>query len=293
MKKYIISAAVILLSLCLFACGQQKKNMSEIFDEKPAGTQSLSNKDSGTKQKNTGSSEDKKETSTESDTALAGEEKKEDVKPPEENRNETPENDSTSGENKENTGSDVPQGDNADPGITAGTSQKTDTSEDTQSSVTPVPEKFTLSDAEIQNIKSRYIEAEDFYYTMLYQHYDLDSYDVIEKKNSDGYSNEYRRVLYYDVNSLADLKSVYGDYFTADFVSKIDFNSYIEENGKLYCTETENSASSSGTKHIYTIESIDENNAYIVRTLADGSSMQKIKAVKNGGVWYFGGVAIG
>ena len=146
---------------------------------------------------------------------------------------------------------------------------------------------FSHSEAEKQTIINRYIEAQDFYYSMLYQQFDLDSYDVIVRKNADGYDTEYHRVLYYNVNSKADLTARYREYFTEAFVGSVDFSSYIEENEKLYCAETRSNVSGN-TAHGHTVESIDENNAYII---AAGTS-QKIKAVKSDGKWYFASVAI-
>ena len=157
----------------------------------------------------------------------------------------------------------------------------------------PQPTEYKHSQAEIGTIINRYIEAENFYYTMLYQRYDLDGYDIITKENPDGYNTQYHRVLYYDINSTAELKDCYRRYFTEDFVARVDFNSYIEENGKLYCAQTENSAGQQGVKYLYTVESISENTANIIRTRTDGTSMQKVGAEKIGGEWYFGGVAIG
>ncbi len=151
---------------------------------------------------------------------------------------------------------------------------------------------FTHTDLEKQKIVGKYIEAEDFYYSMLYQQYDLDSYDVITRKNSDGYDTKYHRVLYYDVNSVADLKEHYLNYFTNDFVSRIDFSFYIEENGKLYCTIMGSSREGTGTKYTYSVESIDSSNAYVVRANTNGSGSTKIKAENIGGSWYFSSVAI-
>lgn len=153
-------------------------------------------------------------------------------------------------------------------------------------------EKFTHSDNEKQKIIGRYIEAEDFYYTILYQRYDLDGYDVIKRKNADGYETEYHRVLYYNVNSIADLKKHYLEYFTSDFVAGIDFSAYVEANGKLYCAVTGNSSGNPGAKYTYTAESVDITNAYVVRTDSHGNGSTKIKAVNNGGNWYFSSVAI-
>lgn len=153
-------------------------------------------------------------------------------------------------------------------------------------------EKFEHSDNEKQKIIGRYLEAEDFYYTMLYQRYDLDGYDVIKRANNDGYETEYHRVLYYDVNSIADLKKHYLQYFTNDFVAAIDFGAYVEADGKLYCAITDSSSGNSGTKYTYTAESIDITNAYVVRTDTHGKGSTKIKAVNNGGSWYFTSVAI-
>lgn len=146
--------------------------------------------------------------------------------------------------------------------------------------------------AEKQKIIGRYIAAEEFYYSMLYQQFDLDSYDVIVRKNADGYNTEYHRVLYYDVNSVQELKEHYLDYFTEDFVSRLDMSPYIEENDKLYCAQVSNASSSGGAKYTYVVESIDKDNAVVVRTLTNGSGKQKINAVNLGGVWYFTSVAI-
>ena len=151
-------------------------------------------------------------------------------------------------------------------------------------------EIFHHSESEKQKIIGRYIEAEDFYYNMLHQNYDLDGYDVITRKNSDGYETEYHRVLYYDVNSLADLKKYYLEYFTKDFVDRIDFSAYVEADDKLYCAMTGHSAKNS--KYTYSVESKDITNAYIVRTDPHGNGSTKIAAVNNGGNWYFSSVAI-
>ena len=153
-------------------------------------------------------------------------------------------------------------------------------------------EIFSLDEVEAQTIVSRYIEAEDFYYTMLYQKYDLDSYDVITRENSDGYDTQYHRVLYYDINSVDELKNYYSLYFTPDFVSSIDTGSYIEDGGKLYCTQNESSVPQAGAKYIYSVESVDESTCNVVRKLSNGTATQKIKAVKYDGIWYFSSVAI-
>lgn len=152
--------------------------------------------------------------------------------------------------------------------------------------------KFSVSDAEAQTIISRYIEAEDFYYTMLFQQYELDGYDVITKKNSNGYPTEYHRVLYYNVNSLGELKKIYREYFTSEFVSDINFGSYIEENGKLYCAEMQSSVEHNGLKYVYSVEGVDENRVCLIKKHTNGTSVQKIYAIKSGGVWYFDGVAV-
>lgn len=153
-------------------------------------------------------------------------------------------------------------------------------------------EAFTLDEDEMQAIVSRYIEAEDFYYTILYQKYDLDSYDVITAENSDGYDTQYHRVLYYDINSVDELKNYYNLYFTSDFVAGIDTSSYIEDSGKLYCTQNESSDPKEGAKYIYSVENVDEGVCYVVRKLSNGTASQKIKAVKHDGIWYFTSVAI-
>ena len=153
-------------------------------------------------------------------------------------------------------------------------------------------ESFILDEDEVQAIVSRYIEAEDFYYTSLYQKYDLDSYDVITKKNSDGYDTQYHRVLYYDINSVDELKNYYSLYFTPDFVWSIDTSSYIEDGGKLYCTQNESSVSKAGAKYIYSVENVDDSTCYVVRKLSSGATSQKMQAVKYDGIWYFCSVAI-
>lgn len=153
-------------------------------------------------------------------------------------------------------------------------------------------EPFALDEDEVQAIVSRYIEAEDFYYTILYQKYDLDSYDVITAENSDGYDTQYHRVLYYDINSVDELKNYYNLYFTSDFVAGIDTSSYIEDSGKLYCTQNESSDPKEGAKYIYSVENVDEGVCYVVRKLSNGTASQKIKAVKHDGIWYFTSVAI-
>ncbi len=164
--------------------------------------------------------------------------------------------------------------------------------ENNESSEKSEEAQFSHSESEKQIIAGRYIEAEDFYYTMLYQQFDLDSYDVIVRKNDDGYNTEYHRVLYFDVNSKSELRDCYREYFTDDFVSKLDLGSYIEENGKLYCAENVNASLAKGTKYTYLVEGTDAENATIVRTHTDGSGMQKVKAVKKNGKWYFTSVAI-
>lgn len=190
--------------------------------------------------------------------------------PPAGTDNENPEN-STDSENDDN-----------------GSESHDNTGEQTQQ----LPE-YKHSEAEVSTIINRYIEAEDFYYTLLYQRYDLDGYDIILRNNSDGYNTEYHRVLYYDVNSKSELQDYYRRYFTESFVSKVDFNSYIEENGKLYCAQTENAAGQQGAKYLYTVESVDPDTAYVIRSRTDGTAMQKVSAEKIGEIWYFGGVAIG
>ncbi|MBR5308074.1 MAG: hypothetical protein IKU43_04835 [Clostridia bacterium] len=253
MKKILLTALVLLVSVSLFACHTKKgsNDMSELFDEKPTNGQVTEAPNNNGKAEESPSTSD---ISSEADKESTEADKAEDKTEEEEN------SEAESEEKKE------------------------------EAENPPTP--FTLSDSELQTIKSRYIEAEDFYYTMLYQHLELDSYDVIVRKNSDGYDTEYHRLLYYNVNSLADLKRYYGEYFTQGFVNGLDFSLYAEENGKLYCAETENAPAASGVKYIYSVEGIDAENAYIVKSRTDGSSPQKIKCVKLGGVWYFSGVAI-
>lgn len=315
MKKYIISAIAIVLALSIFSCGKKEEpDLSELFEnpsengskdidtEKGVQTAATDNKNALTEDQNASVAEDTTVSDAKQENAGTETDAQNDAQQSQ-NQNDTA--------SQENNGSESSDAENGNTGDAASDSNTNEQDADNASAQTPGTEgtntaetssgnngstssaAFSHSEEELQNIKSRYIEAEDFYYTMLYQQYDLDSYDTIEKKNSDGYSNEYHRVLYYDVNSLADLKGYYQEYFTGAFISSLDFTSYVEENDKLYCAQTENSQSSVGAKHIYTVESIDENNAYIIRTNADGTGMQKIKAVKSGENWYFGGVAIG
>ena len=267
-KKAVLYLTAALLILCLFSCQREKKDISLLFDNVPP-----QNTEENPVTDNTGTESEKTQPS--GNTSESGKNPTETVQQDKVTQETTPEEIKQNPEEAEETNGET-----------------TENSEDKKEE-TPVQSTPVLDETELQTIKSRYIEAEDFYYTMLYQQYDLDSYDVIEKTNSDGYSSEYHRVLYYNVNSLDELKNCYGEYFTQSFISGLDFNSYVEENGKLYCAETDNSHINTGVKHIYSVEVIDQNNVFIVRTNSDGSSLQKIKAVKSGGIWYFGGVAIG
>lgn len=151
---------------------------------------------------------------------------------------------------------------------------------------------YEHTDAEKQKIIGRYIDAEEFYYSMLYQQFDLDSYDVIIRENDDGYNTEYHRVLYYDVNSKSELLDHYRMYFTKEFAAKLDTSSYIEENGKLYCAEVSNTSQSKGTKYTYVVESTDKNNAVVIKKPTNGGADQRMNAVNIGGEWYFSSVAI-
>ena len=260
LKRIILSILALLTVISLLACHKEKKDMSELFDEAPNQDTQI------TEQTQNGESN-----ITSNDPVL-----------PSENNSEKEE-----AKTEEVTEPSKEEEKTEDTTDKSESEKEEDASESTESHPT-----FKHSEAEIQTIKSRYIEAEDFYYTILNQHFELDSYDVIVRKNSDGYNTEYHRVIYYDVNSLYELKSYYGEYFTDEFVKSLDFDSYAEENGKLYCAQTENAISSSGVKYIYSVESIDESHANIIRTRTDGSSPQKIRCEKIGGIWYFGNVAI-
>lgn len=261
MKKLLGFLVLVCLIVCIIYFGNGKeKDVSELFDDKPV---SLTDSGNGKKE----------------ETAVSGADNGENTS---EESKKTPVN--TQEEQKE-------QADNTDD-----VGEKTELpakSEETvgQEQKNQETAVFEHSTGEKEKIVGRYIEAEDFYYSMLYQQYDLDSYDVITVKNSGGYETEYHRVLYYDVNSKEDLKNCYRAYFTEDFVSKLDLGSYIEDSGKLYCAQTEN-ASAPTTKFAYSAESIDETSAYVVRSGISGAGSVKIKAVKKGDSWYFSSVAI-
>lgn len=146
---------------------------------------------------------------------------------------------------------------------------------------------FSHSDEEKSVIISRYREAEGFYYDMLCQNFELDNMDTVTLE-SDGYETVYRRVILEDINSISELKALYGLYFTDGLVSKVDFSMYREDGGKLYCAATAGSLLSA--KYDCSVESIDEDSAVVVRSA--GGAVQKVKAEKVGDVWLFDGVAM-
>ncbi len=147
--------------------------------------------------------------------------------------------------------------------------------------------KYVIQEAEQQLIINRYTEAESFYYDMQNQNFELDNMDVITHE-ADGYEMTYHRVLLTDINSLSELKSTYLSYFTSAFVEAADFSAYREENGKLYCAEL--TGSISDAEYSCSVETVDEKNAVVVRK--QGTSIQRIPAVKSGDTWFFGAVAI-
>ena len=146
---------------------------------------------------------------------------------------------------------------------------------------------FSHSEEEKSVIISRYREAEGFYYDMLCQNFELDNMDTVILE-SDGYETVYRRVILEDINSISELKALYGLYFTGGLVSKVDFSMYREDGGKLYCAATAGSLLSA--KYDCSVESIDEDSAVVVRSA--GGAVQKVKGEKVGGVWLFDGVAM-
>lgn len=150
--------------------------------------------------------------------------------------------------------------------------------------------EFSHSEKEKNEILSRYSEAEDFYYDILNQNFELDNMDVVTAV-SDGYSTDYHRVILEDVNSLSELRSLYGRYFTADFIVSLDLSAYKEADGKLYCAAT---SASAGKNKGYTakVESTSEDKAIVVRKDTQSGGVQRINAVKQGDAWYFGGVAM-
>ncbi len=152
-------------------------------------------------------------------------------------------------------------------------------------------EDYVFPETEKQKLISKYIEAENFYYDMLCQNFELDNMDVITYEDN-GYSTDYHRVLLVDVNSIAELKALYLGYFTNSFVESLDLSAYREENGKLYCAETATTANNDYAKYTCTAESADGKSAALTRKLTDGSSSQKITAQNSGGEWFFDGVAI-
>ncbi len=152
---------------------------------------------------------------------------------------------------------------------------------------TPTP-SFNHSEEEKAVIISRYSEAESFYYDMLCQNFELDNMDTVTLE-SDGYETVYRRVILEDINSISELKALYGLYFTSAFISKVDFSAYREDGGKLYCAATAGSGLLSA-KYNCSVESVDEDSAVVVRSA--GGAVQKIKAEKIGDGWFFDGVAM-
>lgn len=147
--------------------------------------------------------------------------------------------------------------------------------------------KYVIPEEEQQVIINQYCVAEDFYYDMQNQNFELDNMDTVTFVDN-GYETVFRRVIISGINSIADLKVAYGFYFTDDFVSSLDFSAYREENEKLYCAEL--TGSISGAEYTCTVETIDKNNALLIRK--QGTSVQRIPAVKNGDAWLFGAVAI-
>jgi len=303
MKKYIALTAILMLSLCFFSCNIQneQKSSAVLFDKKPW-------------EHDTSDDTASKETDQANDVAKddAGKNSNNDKKPTSDNNGEktdtkpvTPDNPKKEPEEKDDPQKENNGGTSDD---NTNTGDATDTKEeetpkdaedkdkspaDENGDTTKTEDPYSHSDIEKSTIINRYIEAEELYYDILYQQFELDGLDIVERKNSDGYTNVYHRVNYYGVNSIEELKDHYRAYFTEDFVAKLDLGSYIEENGKLYCAQTENAATESGYKYLYTVESINENNAYIIRQHTDGAVTQRIPAIKLNGEWYFGSVAIG
>ena len=150
---------------------------------------------------------------------------------------------------------------------------------------------FSHSDKEKAEIISRYNEAEGLYYDILSQNFELDNMDVVTAV-SDGYETKFHRVILGSVNSLSELRALYGTYFTASFIQKIDLSAYTEADGKLYCAPTSGSAAGKGTSYTAKVESIDEKNAVVVRKDSKSGGTQRISAVKAGGIWYFESVGI-
>lgn len=139
-------------------------------------------------------------------------------------------------------------------------------------------------------IVSRYREAEDFYYDMLLQNFELDNMDTV-KITENGYETVFRRVILEDINSLDELKALYRLYFTAGFVGRCDFSAYREANGKLYCCATASTVADALEDGKCTVNDYDGKGATITVSFSSGSA-QKISAVRVGEVWYFDGVAI-
>ncbi len=264
MKKIMLSAFILMFSLVLFSCGTNQKgktDLSALFDNGSV-TENGVTENTPTDNRQENSDSDK----------------------PNENKQDVVSANVSDSEKESDDEKEVKQEENE---------KKDDSSSDEKTDVDGEKDlKFSVSETEAQAIISRYIEAEEFYYTMLFQQYELDGYDVIIENNSNGYLTEYHRVLYYNVNSLEELKKIYGGYFTGGFVSDVDFSSYIEENGKLYCAETQSSTDKNGFKYAYSVESVDENKVCLIKKHTDGTSVQKIYAEKSGGVWYFDGVAV-
>lgn len=148
-------------------------------------------------------------------------------------------------------------------------------------------EEYIIPESECQLIVSQYRVAEDFYYDMQNQNFELDNMDTVTFVDN-GYETVYHRVIISGINSIAGLKAAYGFYFTDDFVNSLDFSAYREENEKLYCAQL--TGSISDAEYSCTVETIDENNALLIRK--QGSGIQKIPAVKSGDTWLFGAVAI-
>lgn len=148
-------------------------------------------------------------------------------------------------------------------------------------------EKYVIPESECQLIISQYGVAEDFYYDMQNQNFELDNMDTVTFVDN-GYETVYHRVIIDGINSIAELKAAYGIYFTDNFVSSLDFSAYREENEKLYCAQLTGSVS--GAEYSCTVETVDKNNALLIRK--QGSGVQRIPAVKSGDTWLFGAVAI-
>lgn len=166
-------------------------------------------------------------------------------------------------------------------------SEKDEKGEDKTIHIIETPD-FRHSEEEIAVIISRYREAEGFYYDMLCQNFELDNMDTVTLE-SDGYETVYHRVILEDINSVSELKALYGLYFTSGFIAKVDFSAYREEGGKLYCAATAGSGLLSA-KYDCSVESVDEDSAVVVRSA--GGAVQKIKAEKIGDGWFFDGVAM-